>query len=443
MKNSFLIMLAILLAACSAAQLSPAPTQAPPAITNSLLTPVASQPSLPSASPETARLANTTAPPPEPTNPLETSTIPPTASAPSVPVEFPDASQFTWRTIASGLDRPVGVWNAGDGSGRLFVIEQAGLIRIIQDGAVLPTPFLDIRDRVGSQGNEQGLLGLAFHPDYPDQGTFFVNYTDKLGDTQIARFKVSAADSNLADPASETRLLDIPQPYANHNGGEVAFGPDGYLYLGLGDGGAAGDPQNNAQSLESLLGKILRIDVNSGDPYTIPQDNQFAPAQNPEIWAYGLRNPWRFTFDRQTSDLYIGDVGQNEWEEIDFLPAGSPAGANFGWKLMEGNHPYQPANPPGALNLVSPIAEYSHHEGCSVTGGVVYRGSRLPEWNGVYLFADYCSGRVWGLIRQPDGSWQQQILFENAGNVVSFGEDENNEIYLVDLNGTISQLVRK
>jgi glucose/arabinose dehydrogenase len=432
MKNAYLILLAILMVACSARNQSVATTQSPPVVTAILPTPTASQSTVPTASPEPTRTAEMTA------TLLATKT-----SQPSAPAVFPDATQFAWRPIASGLERPVGVWNARDGSGRLFVIEQAGLIRIIQNSALLETPFLDIRDRVGSRGNEQGLLGLAFHPDYVETGTFFVNYTDKQGDTHIARFSVSNTDPNQADPGSEARLLDISQPYANHNGGEVAFGPDGYLYLGLGDGGSAGDPQNNAQSLQSLLGKILRIDVNSSEPYAVPKGNLFAQQQKPEIWAYGLRNPWRFSFDRQTGDLYIGDVGQNEWEEIDFLPAGSPAGANFGWNFMEGNHPYDLVTPPGDLNLIPPIAEYNHSEGCSVTGGVVYRGSLLPEWNGIYLFADYCSARVSGLLRLPDGTWQPENLFENVGNVASFGEDENGEIYLVDLAGIVSQLVRK
>lgn len=369
------------------------------------------------------------------------SPLPPSPTAPPIEaLNFPDTSQTTWRPLTEGLNRPVDVTNAGDGSDRLFIIEQIGLIRIFQEGVLLDTPFLDIRDRVGSDSNEQGLLGLAFHPNYAETGLFFVNYTDKSGNTVIARFQVDAAQPNLADAASETVLLKVDQPYPNHNGGVVAFGKDGYLYLGLGDGGSAGDPQNNAQSLGVLLGKILRIDVNQGDFYTTPADNIFAEGQQPEIWAYGLRNPWRFSFDRQTGDLYIGDVGQNQWEEIDFLPAGHPAGANFGWNYMEGNHPYKGQSPPTDLKLIGPIAEYDHSQGCAVTGGIVYRGSELPEWDGIYLFADYCSGTITGLRRDNQGGWLQQELFQNVGLIASFGEDEQGEIYVADHNGRILRL---
>jgi glucose/arabinose dehydrogenase len=237
--------------------------------------------------------------------------------------------------VVGGLAKPIGLANAGDGSNRLFVIEQAGVIRILQNGLLTPEPFLDIRAQVGSQANEQGLLGLAFHPKYAKNGYFYVNYTDLQGDTVIARFSVSASDPQRADPTSEKRLLAVDQPYPNHNGGQVIFGPDGYLYLGLGDGGSGGDPAGNGQSRATLLGKILRIDVDKGDPYAIPPDNPFAQGGGrAEIWAYGLRNPWRFSFDRLTGDLYIADVGQNQWEEIDWLPAGQ-SGANLGWDVFE------------------------------------------------------------------------------------------------------------
>jgi glucose/arabinose dehydrogenase len=356
--------------------------------------------------------------------------------------QLPDPDAFIWQPVASGLERPVGLAHAGDGSERLFVIEQAGTIRVIQEGTVLPDPFLNIRDRVGSQGSEQGLLGLAFHPDYTGNGYFYVNYTDMNGDTVIARFQVSGDGANRADTDSEARLLHIPQPYANHNGGVVAFGPDGYLYLGLGDGGSAGDPFGNAQSLNSLLGKILRLDVDGGEPYAIPPDNPFAAGGGlPEIWAYGLRNPWRFAFDRQTGDLYIGDVGQNQWEEIDFLPAGSPPGANFGWDYLEGTHPYE-GSPPAGANQIDPISEYPHRLGCSVTGGHVYRGL-LEAWNGVYLCGDYCSGHIWGLVRDGAGAWQVDLLFEAVGQIASFGEDEAGELYLVDHSGTIYILAQR
>ncbi len=369
------------------------------------------------------------------------SPLPPSPTAPPIEaLNFPDTSQYTWRPLAEGLNRPVDITHAGDGSDRLFVIEQIGMIRIIQEGVLLDTPFLDIRDRVGSDSNEQGLLGLAFHPNYADTGRLFVNYTDKSGNTVIARFHADPAQPNLADVSSETVLLKIDQPYPNHNGGELAFGKDGYLYLGLGDGGSAGDPQNNAQALDVLLGKILRIDINQGELYTTPTENIFAQGQQPEIWAYGLRNPWRFSFDRLTGDLYIGDVGQNQWEEIDFLPAGHPAGANFGWRYLEGSHPFSEQSPPADLELIGPIAEYDHSQGCAVTGGIVYRGSEMPEWNGIYVFADYCSGTITGLLQDTQGGWLQQDLFQNIGLIASFGEDEQGEIYLADHAGRILRL---
>jgi len=313
----------------------------------------------------------------------------------------------------------------------LFIIEKAGRIRIFQDGQLLEQPFLNISDRVGSNGNEQGLLGLAFHPQYAQNGRFFVNYTDTAGNTVIARYQVSG-DPNVADPNSEVKLLGVDQPFANHNGGMLTFGPDGYLYAGLGDGGSAGDPSGNGQRTDVLLGKILRLDVDSADPYAMPEDNPFGN----EVWAYGLRNPWRFSFDKLTGDLYIGDVGQGDWEEIDYLPSGSLGGTNFGWNLREGAHDYKGS---ASLDLIDPVAEYSHQEGgCSVTGGYVYRGS-MPEWNGIYLYGDYCSGFIWGLIRANDG-WQKQQLFETAVRINSFGQDAAGEMYLVSDSGMIYRL---
>lgn len=345
--------------------------------------------------------------------------------------QFPDPSGFEWLPIASGLDRPVDVESAYDGSGRLFIIEKYGAIRIFKDGLLLDQPFLNIDDRVNDSGNEMGLLGMAFHPDFEQNGFFYVNYTGEGGHTRISRFH---ATGDTADPASETVLMVIDQPFSNHNGGAVVFGPDGYLYLGLGDGGAAGDPFKNGQNTSALLGKILRIDVNKGDPYSAPADNPFGN----EVWAYGLRNPWRMSFDRATGDLWIGDVGQNQYEEIDYLPAGSPGGANFGWSLMEGLHGYDGEAGPG---LLLPAVEYSHAQGCSVTGGYVYRGS-MPEWNGIYLYGDYCSGKVWGLILS-NGQWQSQVLFEAGVTITSFGEDETGELYLTSDNGGVYILARK
>lgn len=335
----------------------------------------------------------------------------------------------------------MGLADSEDGSGRLFILEQEGRIRILKDGALLPTPFLDITGRVGSEGTEQGLLGLAFHPRYAENGYFYVNYTDLGGDTVIARFEVTV-DPDRANPRSEDRLLQVPQPYPNHNGGGMAFGPEGYLYLALGDGGSAGDPQGNGQSLNTYLGKLLRIDVDSGDPYGIPGDNPFAGGGGlPEIWAYGLRNPWRFAFDPLTGDLYIADVGQDRWEEIDYLPYGSPGGANFGWNYREGAHAYE-SRPPSGLKLVDPVVEYPHSSGCSVTGGAVYRGS-MPEWQGIYLYGDYCSGLVWGLLRGADGAWQDALLFQTGASISSFGQDEAGEVYLVNHQGEVTVLSQR
>lgn len=348
-------------------------------------------------------------------------------------LSFPNPDAYTWETVVSGLARPVDLQHAGDGSGRLFVIEKVGRIRIIQDGQLLETPFMDIVERVGSDGNEQGLLGMAFHPSYTENGFFYVNYTDNNGDTVIARYQVTA-DPNLADSNSEVGLLFVDQPFRNHNGGGLAFGPDGYLYAGLGDGGSAGDPNGNGQSLDTLLGKLLRLDVDSAEPYAIPADNPFGN----EIWAYGLRNPWRFSFDRANSDLFIGDVGQGNWEEIDYLPAGTPGGTNFGWDYLEGTHPFE-GTPPQDAQLVPPVAEYNHGEGCSVTGGYVYRGS-MPEWNGIYLYGDYCSTTVWGLIRSGEG-WQNQVLFGAPGSITSFGQDEAGEVYIVTDGGQVLRLI--
>ncbi len=356
--------------------------------------------------------------------------IPPTET-PASPGTFPDPDDFLWEPLdIPGLQRPVDL--QVDGSGRLFVIEKVGRIRIIEDDRLLDTPFLDISDRVDSSGNEQGLLGLAFHPRYRENGRFFVNYTDISGDTVVARFQVSS-DPGLADPNSEVPLLGYDQPFPNHNGGAITFGPEGYLYIGSGDGGSAGDPFGNAQNTGALLGKILRLDVDSAEPYAVPADNPFGN----EVWAYGLRNPWRISFDRVTRDLYIGDVGQGQWEEIDFLAAGSPAGANFGWDYREGAHDFEGGGPAG---MIDPVAEYSHPEGgCAVTGGYVYRGSML-EWNGIYLYGDYCTGLIWGLM-QIDGAWQTQLLFDIDVTITSFGQDEGGEVYLLSDSGGVFRLV--
>jgi glucose/arabinose dehydrogenase len=349
---------------------------------------------------------------------------------------FPDPAAYQWIEVGSGFKQALFLTGAGDGSGRLFIVSQAGQIEILQNGQKLPEPFLDISDRTTRPGitgslGERGLLGLAFHPRYAENGFFFVNYTDRNGNTHISRFNVSAQDPNRADRDSEVELLFIEQPFPNHNGGGLAFGPDGYLYIALGDGGSGGDPQGNGQSLNTLLGKILRIDVDSRQPYAIPPDNPFAGEGGlGEIWAYGLRNPWRIAFDRLTGDFYIADVGQNQYEEINFQAAGGPGGENYGWDFREASHPFE-GTPPEGLALVEPIAEYSHELGCSVTGGDVYRGMNLPAWQGVYFYGDYCSGRVWGLLRDPTGRWENRLLFETGFTITSFGLDEEGEVYVI------------
>jgi glucose/arabinose dehydrogenase len=361
-------------------------------------------------------------------------TAPPTAA--NVP-GLPHPGAYHWAQVITGLHHPTVITHAGDE--RLFIVEQPGRIRIWQNGQLLAAPFLDITSQVDSDGSEQGLLGLAFHPHYRENGFFYLNYIDLRGNTVIARFQVGS-DPNLADPGSELKLLGVPQPFANHNGGQLAFGPDGYLYLGLGDGGSQGDPAGNGQSTNTLLGKLLRLDVDRGEPYAIPADNPFANGGGePEIWAWGLRNPWRFSFDSATGDLYIGDVGQSQWEEIDYLPAGTPGGVNFGWNALEATHPYKGGN---SAAFTAPVAEYGHGEGCSVTGGYVYRGAALAEWQGVYLYGDFCSGQIWGLLKSASG-WQNDLLFQSGFSLSTFGVDHNGELYLADYGGGIYRLEKR
>jgi glucose/arabinose dehydrogenase len=333
---------------------------------------------------------------------------------------------------AEGFEQPLYLTHANDGSGRLFVVEQAGVVKILRGNTTAEAPFLDIVERVGSSGNEQGLLSIAFHPNYANNGLFFANYTDRSGNTVISRFR---ATGDTADPASEEILLEIDQPYPNHNGGLLKFGPDGYLYIGMGDGGSGGDPQNYAQNLESLLGKMLRIDVNGNPPYSIPATNPFAQGGGrSEIWAVGLRNPWRYAFDRQTGDLWIGDVGQNKLEEINFQPAGV-AGVNYGWKPLEGSECYVDNCDPNAYT--PPAIDYGRDKGCSVTGGYVYRGNTLPGLQGWYLYGDYCTGTIW-MLRNDGAGWQNQVAIDADGvRITSFGEDAAGELYVVDRGGTI------
>jgi glucose/arabinose dehydrogenase len=366
-----------------------------------------------------------------PTEPASTETQPATETL--VAGSLPDPSAVQWTAVLRDLNQPIFISGAGDSSGRLFAVLQTGQIVFFREGSGQAEPFLDISDRTstGSLG-ERGLLGLAFHPRFAENGYFYVNYTDRNDDTHISRFSVSAENPDQADPDSELELLFVDQPYRNHNGGGLTFGPDGMLYVALGDGGSAGDPQGNGQSLQTLLGKILRLDVDAGSPYAIPRDNPFvAGGGRGEIWAYGLRNPWRIAFDALTGDLYIADVGQNAYEEINFQPADSQGGENYGWKFREGRHPFQ-GTPGEALQLIDPVAEYSHGDGCSVTGGVVYRGTNLPEWQGVYLYGDYCSGRIWGLRRNADGAWENDLLFQSGFTISSFGTDDSGNVYVID-----------
>ncbi len=359
----------------------------------------------------------------------------PVSTAPPLPTG-PDALKLV--KVTAGLRSPISVTNAGDGSGRLYINEQAGIIRIVDaDGKLLRQPFVDLSERISS-GGERGLLGLAFDPDFKRNHRFFVDYTDRDGNTVIAELR-AAPDGLSADPGSERRLLGVTQPYANHNGGQLAFGPDGYLYIGLGDGGSGGDPHGNGQNRNVLLGKILRIDVEAtpatGRAYAIPADNPFATAGGAaEVWAYGLRNPWRFSFDAQTGDLYIADVGQAAWEEIDRQASDSSGGENYGWNVMEGRHCYG-GDTCDQRPFRKPIAEYSHEGGrCSVTGGYVYRGSSQPQLNGVYVFADYCSGTLFTL-QADEGTTTPKVVAQTGLAISSFGVAENGEMYAVDVSG--------
>jgi hypothetical protein len=327
---------------------------------------------------------------------------------------------------------------------RLFIVEKGGVIRIVKDGSLLPVPFLDISTQV-SLAREQGLLGLAFDPEYASTGRFVVHYTDPLGDTRLSFFQVSP-DPDAADAGSEAVILTADQPYDNHNGGQVTFGPDGFLYLGLGDGGSSGDPQSRGQDLTDLLGSILRIDVRAGLPYTIPPDNPFVgiAGARSEVWGYGLRNPWRFSFDRATGDLYIGDVGESRYEEIDVSPAagGAGQGVNYGWNRMEGAHCFG-GDSCDQTELVLPVLEYGHSQGCSVTGGYVYRGSAVPALQGQYFFADVCQGWIRS-FRYAGGAATELTewsTLSTGGSIVSFGEDAAGELYLLEEGGRVSKIV--
>lgn len=346
--------------------------------------------------------------------------------------------------ITSGLSSPVDITNAGDGTNRLFIVQQSGQIRIYTGGTLLPTPFLDISTII-TTGGERGLLSLAFHPDYETNRYFFVYYTNLSGEITIARYQAQAGDPNLADAASGVVLLNIPKPFANHNGGDLNFGPDGYLYFGTGDGGSGGDPNNYSQNGLSLLGKMIRIDVSnfSTTPYYfIPADNPYIsdPLVDDRIWALGLRNPWRWSFDRATGDMWIADVGQGSWEEVNFRSAGTTGGINYGWRCYEGNAAYNTAGCLPQSSYISPIFVYPHvfaTGGFSITGGYVYRGAEYPVLQGYYICADYVSGNVWLINPNGSGGWITRRQAGLPGNISAFGEAENGTLYAVSLSGSI------
>jgi glucose/arabinose dehydrogenase len=351
------------------------------------------------------------------------------------------AATVVLRPVVSGLVAPDFVTSPRDGSGRLFVVEQPGRIRVVKNGVLLPTPFLDISDMVG-YGGERGLLGLAFHPSYKTNGLFYIDWTLKSGDVAVNQYKVSPTNPDVAIRTSSRRLLTIHHPNTNHNGGMIAFDNHGYLFVGVGDGGGSGDPSNNAQNVNVLLGKILRINVNGTTgaiQYRIPGDNPYVGRTGrDEVWSFGLRNPWRFSFDRATNDLWIGDVGQKKYEEIDRATSASSGygrGINFGWRAMEGRHCYSPPTGCNRSGKRLPVVEYSHSEGCAVTGGYVYRGSAVPSLYARYVFADYCSGRIWTVAKGGVSPIAKSLLMDTSMSISSFGEDERGELYVVDSAG--------
>lgn len=363
--------------------------------------------------------------------------------------EPPPDEDITYQTVDAfpnlSFNQPVDLQDPGDESGRLFVVEQAGTIRAFENDSSTENTsvFLDIENRVDDSGTEEGLLGLAFHPEFENNGYFYVNYTAANPDrTVISRFQVSEQNANEADADSEQEILTFEQPYSNHNGGQLAFGPDGYLYIAVGDGGSGGDPQENGQDRSTLLGSILRIDVDgqqNDNNYAIPPDNPYAEndeGYREEIFAYGLRNPWRFSFDPETGQLWTGDVGQNDYEEIDIIEAGK----NYGWNIMEGTHCFDPPNDCDQSGLELPVWEYGRSEGISVTGGFVYRGPILEELEGSYIYGDYGSGKIWALDYNESGDPENTELLEVDFQIPSFGTDANNELYILGFDGSIYQL---
>lgn len=430
---SALVLVAVALAGCGSAVASPSATSQPSPTASSAATntPVPTGTALPV-------VTVTQAP----------ATLPsPTGSATATLTSNAGAIAFALKPEVTGLRQPLFVTTARDGSGDIYIVEKAGRIRVAHGGTLRSDAFLDLTDRVRSSELERGLLGLAFHPAYKTNGYVYVNYTDLNGDTVVSRFTASA-DRHSADASSEKMVLQIKQPYANHNGGNIVFGPDGMLWIGMGDGGSAGDPQRNGQNKNTLLGKLLRIDVDHGDPYSIPPDNPFVnqPNARGEVWAFGLRNPWRWSFDLANGDLYIGDVGQNAREEIDYVRAGTHGGLNFGWNIMEGTLCYPESANCDRTGITLPVFEYrTGVEGCAIVGGYVYRGKQFPAMNGLYFFGDNCNSTIWSLVRGTDGNWKRAVAVPPADSsigVSSFGQDEAGEIYVTGLSsGTVYRLV--
>jgi glucose/arabinose dehydrogenase len=367
------------------------------------------------------------------------STSPGSSASASARVD-PGAGTGTRQPVVGGQAGPLAIVHSGDGSGRLFVAEQGGTIRIIEDGALGERPFVDLTDEISS-GGERGLLGLAFAPDFPTDPRVFVDYTDHDGNTVVSSIRLDPANPDRLDRSTELPILHVEQPFANHNGGALAFTPDGFLVVSLGDGGSGGDPLGNGQSETTLLGKILRLDVRDSTadhPYAIPAGNPFADGadgRRPEIWLTGLRNPWRLSFDRSTGDLWIGDVGQGSWEEIDVQRAGAPGGTNFGWNRMEGRHCFAPGEGCQDPRLVQPVTEYGHDQGCTVIGGIVDRSAVASPLSGGYLFGDYCSGRLWAIDPAGDEPRDPTVVGESDRNLSAFGEDEAGALYAVDIAG--------
>ena len=362
-----------------------------------------------------------------------------------VPLAAPTDAKIALARRAGGLSMPVFVTSAKDGTGRLFIVEQhSGRIKIYQNGSIRTTPFLSIGSQV-SKGYEQGLLGLAFHPSYSTNRKLYVNFTDTSGNTVIREYKASTTNPNVVATSTARTILRISQPYDNHNGGSLAFGPDGYLYIGTGDGGSSGDPGNRAQNKESLLGKMLRLNINGSTStrnYVFPSTNPYVGvAGRNEIWQIGLRNPWHFSFDRANGDLWIGDVGQRNWEEIDRAKrtsTGAGRGVNWGWRVLEGFHCYNPSTGCSTSGKTMPLAEYDHSGGrCSVTGGYVYRGTSIPALVGGYLFADYCSGEIWVLNSSATSPANETRLLDTSFTISGFGENQSGELYLLDHSGGV------